>query len=369
MGQRGESMERMKIVFFTPSFNMGGYEKVVLEFANYLAKNTNNRIIIACCNETGELKQLVDVRIKIFDFNCKTRTLIFKFIRLIKQEKPNVIYTGFRIYNTIAVLAKWLSGYKKVKICISQHGYETNGKLFKTIYSAILRRADLFIGVTENLRRYEVAQLNLTCQSAVVGNPVIKKEKLNHVENKKGTDAKSYKIVTCGRLSYDKNYSLAINITKEVLDRGYSVELLILGDGPERASLEKQAKQLGIYDRINFLGYVTNPIDYMQGCTVYLHTCDREGFGNTVVEALYVGIPVVTTDCGGPVDIIEENTYGISFGNGRDAQAAERGAEAIIAILDKKQTFVNLRERALLYSVDSVAPKLLKFMMGERSDD
>lgn len=84
-------MEQMKIVFFTPTFNTGGYEKVVLEFANYLAKNTNNRIFIACCHGTGKLKELVDMRIKIFDFNCKTRTLLFKFIRLIKEEKPNVI--------------------------------------------------------------------------------------------------------------------------------------------------------------------------------------------------------------------------------------------------------------------------------------
>lgn len=359
-------MEQMKIVFFTPTFNMGGYEKVVLEFANYLAKNTNNRIFIACCHGTGKLKELVDMRIKIFDFNCKTRTLLFKFIRLIKEEKPNVIYTGFRIYNAIAVLAKCLSGYKKVKICISQHGYEIDGELLKSIYSVILRRADLFIGVTEKLRRYEVEQLNLKCQSVVVGNPVIKVEKTNQEERKKDIVTENYKIVTCGRLSYDKNYSLAINIAKEILNRGYNIELLVLGDGPEKETLEEEAKQLGIYDKISFLGYVTNPIDYMQECNVYLHTCDREGFGNTVVEALYAGLPVITTDCGGPVDIIEKNKYGIVIGDGREKEAINRGADAVVAILNGYISFSNLRDKSLRYSVENVTIDLLQaFNQGE----
>ena len=48
----------MKIIFFSPTLNVGGYEKVVLEFANYLINDNKNQIVIACCHGNGEIAQL-----------------------------------------------------------------------------------------------------------------------------------------------------------------------------------------------------------------------------------------------------------------------------------------------------------------------
>lgn len=169
-------------------------------------------------------------------------------------------------------------------------------------------------------------------------------------------------ICVCGRLSEDKNVDLAVQILKNLHERSYNIKMIILGDGPELKHLKMIANKYFLSDYIRFQGFVSNPIDYMSRCSVYLHTCDREGFGNTVVEALYAGLPVVTTDCGGPVDIIEGNKYGITFGNGRSISAATDGAEAIIDVLEKKWNVIELREKALSYSIENVVPDLMEFI-------
>ena len=71
---------------------------------------------------------------------------------------------------------------------------------------------------------------------------------------------------------------------------------------------------------------------------------------------------MVTTDCGGPVDIIERNKYGVTFGNGRSISAATDGAEAIIDVLEKKWNVIELREKALSYSIENIVPSLMEFI-------
>lgn len=348
----------MKIAFFTPTLNVGGYEKVVLGFANHIADETGHQVIIVCGNADGALRNDISHRIKICCLACKTRTLLPKLAAFLNQEKPDVMYTGFRVYNSIAILARTLSKSRRTKIAISQHGYEYTSRFMKKCFAIILKHADLLIGVTESLRAFEMQDLNLTCKSVVVGNPVIHESTAcAETDHPLG---KCPVIVTCGRLSEDKNYRLAIQILKEIADRNIEMNMLVLGDGPEKCNLEAYSERLGLKDRVRFEGYVTEPIRYMSDGDIYLHTCDREGFGNTVVEAMYVGLPVVTTDCGGPVDLIEQDRYGKCFGNGRCADATKNGADAILDVLARHEQFTGLRNKAMQYEATTVSKVLLK---------
>lgn len=349
----------MKIAFFTPTLSIGGYEKVVLEFSNRIATEGQHTVYIICCDDKGELKKLVDSRVKVVGLSCKTRNLLYNILPLMKSERFDIIYTGFRIYNAIFVLAKMLLGMKQTKICISQHGYEDNSPFLGKIYSLILNQADLFVAVTESLRIYEIDQLRLSCRSTVVGNPVIKDEDISPERTKSFSKDKPV-VVCCGRLSKDKNFALAIDIVNCLIRLGLNVHLMILGEGPERRNLEDYVEQLELKDRIHFEGYVVDTIHYMRAGDIYLHTCDREGFGNTVVEAMFAGLPVVTTDCGGPVDLIEQDRYGKCFGNGRCLDAAVKGADAILDVLSHYEQYSGLHDKAMQYEVTRVSSVLLE---------
>ena len=88
--------------------------------------------------------------------------------------------------------------------------------------------------------------------------------------------------------------------------------MAILGEGKDRGTLEKLAKELGISDKVAFLGFQKNPFKYMKRATVFVLSSLHEGFGNVLVEAMACGTPVISTNCkSGPSEIIEDGKSGI----------------------------------------------------------
>lgn len=87
--------------------------------------------------------------------------------------------------------------------------------------------------------------------------------------------------------------------------------LLILGQGEEREALVALAAELGITSRVDFVGFVTNPLPYIRAAAGLILSSTYEGFGNVLVEALGCGTPVVSTDCPyGPSEILDGGRYG-----------------------------------------------------------
>ena len=359
----------MKIAFFTPTLKIGGYERVVLTYANALAQMEGNEVTLLCGDSSGNLREQVAEGVKLIDLQCRTRNLLFWLISYFRQEQPDCFYVGFRIYNSIAILAKRLAGNRKTKIFISQHGFEYESEWKKRFHRMVQRRADGFIAVTDSIRDFEQKNLHLTCPACVIGNPVVSAELMLRENEDPWFNDGIPAICVCGRLSEDKNVGLAVDILQQLHNMSVPAKLLIMGDGPEKTALVEKVKEGKLQDSVRFVGFVQSPMEYMRGCAVYLHTCDKEGFGNTVVEAMFAGLPVVTTDCGGPVDIIEKDKYGICFGGGRVASAAQAGAQAIARILKGECSFEGLREKALQYTVEASSQKLMGFFVGGEKDD
>lgn len=354
----------MKFAFFTPTLQIGGYERVVVTYANYIAEILKEDVFIICGDSNGDLKEQISSKIDIIDLQCRTKTLLLKLVDYFRRYSPDVFYSGFRIYNSLAILACKIAGNNSTKIYISQHGYEYQKGYIKFIHRIIQKNADGFIAVTDSLRDFEKKELNLKCPSCVVGNPVISSDRDILTIKDSWFDDGTPIICVCARLSADKNVTLAIQILQKLLERSYNIKMLILGDGPELSYLKMMSSKKHLQNYIRFQGFVKNPVDYMVKCSVYLHTCDKEGFGNTVVEALYAGLPVVTTDCGGPIDIIEKNKYGKNFGSGRSDYSPIYGADAIIEVLEKKWDTKSLKKKALSYSVENMVSKLMEFLIG-----
>ena len=136
--------------------------------------------------------------------------------------------------------------------------------------------------------------------------------------------------------------------------------MIVLGDGPEKENAINCAKELGIINHIDFIGYVKNPMGYIKQCDVFLHTALVEGFGNVIVEALYMDVPIVTTSCSGPLQIIENDKYGINIGDALDQNTIDKGVEAIVNILDKRVQFGDLKERAMDFEIKNSARQFLE---------
>ncbi|AGA31717.1 glycosyl transferase, group 1 [Thioalkalivibrio nitratireducens DSM 14787] len=87
--------------------------------------------------------------------------------------------------------------------------------------------------------------------------------------------------------------------------------MLIVGDGPERPSIEAQVREMGLADVVRLAGTVQNPLPLMAGSGVLVLPSRFEGLGNVLIEAMACGTQVVSTDCPhGPAEILDGGRYG-----------------------------------------------------------
>lgn len=117
-------------------------------------------------------------------------------------------------------------------------------------------------------------------------------------------------LLACGRLTKQKDYPTLFRAFARL--SGTGLRLNILGDGELRQGLSQMAHEMGIGDRVTFLGFQRDPFSYMRRADVFVLSSRWEGFGNVLVEAMAMGTPVVSTDCPhGPAEIIEHGRTGL----------------------------------------------------------
>ena len=123
------------------------------------------------------------------------------------------------------------------------------------------------------------------------------------------------KIITICRLAKEKKISELINIVKELGDN-YSLD--IIGDGPDFRKLDNFIKKSGIENKVKLLGYKQNSKikNILKKYDIYINNSDFEGFPNTVIEALSVGIPVLASQSfGGINEILKDVSFGYIYHN------------------------------------------------------
>lgn len=118
-------------------------------------------------------------------------------------------------------------------------------------------------------------------------------------------------IVTVARLAKYKGLQLAIESCKQLCNKGYSVHWYIVGEGSERANLEKLINRHGLSNHFTLLGMTDNPYPYMLKCDIYVQTSYFEGLGLTVIEASYLNKPIVCTNFPTAYEILKDGETGL----------------------------------------------------------
>jgi glycosyltransferase involved in cell wall biosynthesis len=118
-------------------------------------------------------------------------------------------------------------------------------------------------------------------------------------------------IVAAGRLEPQKRIDVLLRALAE-LQAKLPARLLVLGDGPQRASLESLATALGLAERVSFLGFQSNPFAFLARAQAFALSSDYEGFPMVLAEAMALGVPAVATDCPtGPRELLEGGSGGL----------------------------------------------------------
>lgn len=126
-------------------------------------------------------------------------------------------------------------------------------------------------------------------------------------------------IVSASRFSSQKDFPTLLAAFKDVLAHR-PAKLILVGDGELRQDIERVASEFGIREHVVLVGFRDNPFPYMAQADIFVLSSFFEGFGNVIVEAMALGIPVVATDCpSGPGEIISdgENGFLVPIGDAR----------------------------------------------------
>ena len=120
-----------------------------------------------------------------------------------------------------------------------------------------------------------------------------------------------YRILTVGRLVYQKGYDIAIEAMKRIKDAGYKMRWYVLGEGELRKDLEKLIESKGLKEDFVLLGAKENPYPYYAKADLYAHFTRFEGKSIAIQEAQVLATPIVASDCSGNREQIINNEDGI----------------------------------------------------------
>lgn len=143
---------------------------------------------------------------------------------------------------------------------------------------------------------------------------IINRERILEQANKQGGYTDSFdgiRLLTVGRLTYQKAYDIAIDVMDRIKEAGYRARWYVLGEGDQREALEKQIKFLGLERHFKLIGAVDNPYPYYAGCDIYVHATRFEGKSIAIQEAQVLGCPIIASDCSGNREQIRDNIDGI----------------------------------------------------------
>lgn len=112
------------------------------------------------------------------------------------------------------------------------------------------------------------------------------------------------------RLARVKNHLMLLRACRLLNDSGHAYQVVMAGDGPERADLESLARELGVSDSVAFLGNRTDPLEITGALDVTLLTSTTESLSNAIIESLLAARPVIATDVGGNPELVTDGRNG-----------------------------------------------------------
>lgn len=150
-------------------------------------------------------------------------------------------------------------------------------------------------------------------------------------------------ICTVANFRWQKGYPDLLAAAKTVIDAGFDVVFLAVGQGPLEAEIKARHEQLGLGDRFRLLGYRADAVRILVASDIFALASLHEGYPIAVMEAMVAGLPVVSTDAGGVPDAVHDGVEGFVV----PSKQPEALAAALIKVISDTDLRLTMREAAL----------------------
>jgi glycosyltransferase involved in cell wall biosynthesis len=299
-----------RILFIINSLEGGGAERVMCLVAAAVAEAEKHwRVTLATLDQERDSYALSErvIRIRLNAGGSLLWSMI-TLRRLVRLERPDVIVSFLTRSNCAAIACSWLAGIPCVvseRVHTTSHLSSDRGRpLKKALIRCLYPYADRIVAVSQGIMDDLVEHYGVAASQVVtIHNPVDAERIRRAALTAPSLDLPHDFIVAVGRLAPNKNFSMLL---RSYAAANIGSSLVILGEGPERSRLEALASELGVSDRVHLLGFAANPHAILARAQFYVSPSNAEGFPNAMIEAMCIGLPVVSTDCeSGPSEILQ----------------------------------------------------------------
>jgi len=328
--------KRVRIVYLITELNLGGAERALARAVAGLSRDRYNPLVVCLFDPGIVADQIRASGVQVIDLRAKGKwdlSVAWRLYRLLRRERPTILHTWMFHANVPGRLLGRLAG---VPIIISSErtmGQESRWRYRLNRITAPL--TDRVVCVSQQVADFVVQEVGIPqCKVVVIPN---------------GIDLRNFKYLPAkrqARAALGLPYELALigtvarlnpvkrlDVLLQALASVNGVCAVIIGDGPERARLEALRKQLGLVERVRFVGQQSNVPEWLAAMDLFVLPSDWEGMSNALLEAMAVGLPVVATAVGGTPEVVVDGVTGLLVPP-RDPEAL---AEAIIALLQDRE--------------------------------
>jgi glycosyltransferase involved in cell wall biosynthesis len=269
-----------------------------------------------------------------------------RLARLIRRERPHILHTHTAKAGAIGRVAGLLAGRARPPIVVHTfHGHVLRGyfgpvraRVFRLLERWLAYLADALVAVSPEVRddlvalgvapreKFAVIRLGIELDERISSNGDLRAE----ARRAMGIPPEAFTVGWIGRMTGVKRTDDLLQAFKLLVDRGVDAMLCLVGDGPDRAEVERRANALGIVRRCLFVGYQEDVSPFYAAFDTFVLPSANEGTPVTVIEALAAGRPVVATRVGGLPDLLDDGVEGFLVPPGAVDELVERLAQLAV---------------------------------------
>lgn len=379
-----------RLLFIVPTFSRGGQERFVSRlskefkgFEKFLLLFYRDRIDYEFQGKIINLNLPLPSQnlLKIYKKILSLIIRILKVKNIKKEIMPDIALSFGPEADVVNVLSNFFLKKKpklilSVRIVESVH-FEKYPLILRIYYFLIMkliyRKGDLIIANSEEIKEDLIKNFSVNEEKIkVIYNPYdienireLAEESLEEFEDL----FKNHRVIIgAGRLALQKNFELLIRAFAFLEKEFTNLRLVILGEGELLNELKKLSSDLGIENKVHFLGFQKNPFKFFKNAEIFVLSSLYEGFPNVLLEAMVVGLPVIATNCPGAVKEIlslkkeldwKENMVLADFGIIVENNNLSGLIKAIKMLLENQELREFYHQKSLLRSQDFEIKKII----------
>lgn len=347
--------KRTKILFVINKLTYGGAEKMFTFVANKLSESDRYEITVYSFESNTYYYKLSEGINYIGETHVAKRKILRRFVQLfqimrtIKREKADIVISFLHNPNILSIFA---SKIMRTPVIISERGDPYNWHFYlKRVKTLIYGYADGIVFQTEGAKCF--FPIKIQKNSCVIPNPVLPLEQ----KFESSYNATSKEICFIARFeNKQKRQDIMLKAFKIVLEKYPDMILRFYGDGPDEPFIRDLAHSMGIINNIKFMGVSKNPVRDIANSRIFVLTSDYEGIPNALIEAMSIGLPVISTDCspGGARMLIDDGVNGMIVPKGDYKAIADKMIRYIEDPELAKEHGINARKIKEKFSPDKI---------------